>query len=190
MIKYKLIVFLLFIFVFSCKQIEILDEITFDNSKLDKIKISAQKIYINNLYDPIYNEPYIDYSVKNPPIDFLTKWLTNNISLIGNENKLKINILNSSLKKSEILNYDLKKFKENKIFLYEVNYLVEFILYNDSNSLLANTIIEVKRTTTSGMYISIQENDKIIDYLIYDSVSDFSKKANELINIYFKEFII
>ena len=77
-------------------------------------------------------------------------------------------LLNSSLKKSEIKNNELNKYKEKTIFLFEINYLVEFILYDNNNSILSQcTIVEANRSTTSGKYISIQESEKIIDYLIF-----------------------
>ena len=74
--------------------------------------------------------------------------------------------------------------------MYEANFLVEFILYNDDNAILANTIVEAKRTTTSGKFISLDENEKIIDNLIYDCLIDFTKKSNELIKDHMKNFIL
>jgi len=84
----------------------------------------------------------------------------------------------------------LNKYKEKTIFLFEINYLVEFILYDNNNYILASIIVEANRNTTSGKYISIQESEKIIDYLIFNSLRDFSNKAQELIKIHLKNFIL
>ena len=116
--------------------------------------------------------------------------MDNNIDLIGNENKFEVNILESSLKKSEIKNNEQKKYKEKTIFLFEVKYLVEFILYSDNNSTLGSLTVEAKRTTTSGKLISVQENKNIINYLIFECLNDFSKKSEELIKVHLKNYVL
>ena len=104
--------------------------------------------------------PYIDHSLSKPPIEYLIKWLDNNVNLFGNENLLEINILDSSLKKSEIPNMNSKKYKEKTIFLFEISFLVEFILYDDSNLFWLVQLLNQKERTTSGKYISLKEIQK------------------------------
>ena len=74
--------------------------------------------------------------------------------------------------------------------LYEVNYLVEFVIYDDSNFKLANTIVEANRTTTSGKYISLIETERIIDDMIYKCLKDFSNKAKELIKDHMNQYTL
>ena len=94
------------------------------------------------------------------------------------------------MQKTEISNNELKKYKEKNIFLYELSFIVEFILYDDSNMILANSIVEAKRSTTSGKYISIQQSSLIIDDLIHDCILDFANKSKELIKLHLNNFVI
>ena len=71
-----------------------------------------------------------------------------------------------------------------------MSFLVEFLLYDKNNFLLASSLVETKTTTTSKKYISLQEKEKIIDQLTFNCLTDFSKKAEELIKIHFKYFIL
>jgi hypothetical protein len=190
MLKNNFFLFIIFIFVVSCQPVEVIDDIVFDYSQFTKVSLIAETKNIKNLYEPKYSENYIDYSLSKPPITYLNQWLNANVNTFGNENLLEINVLNSSLKKSEIKNNELNKYKEKTIFLFEINYLVEFILYDNNNSILSSIIVEANRSTTSGKYISIQESEKIIDYLIFNSLRDFSNKAQELIKIHLKNFIL
>tara|TARA_B110000116_G_scaffold84920_1_gene73978 strand:+ start:50 stop:622 length:573 start_codon:yes stop_codon:yes gene_type:complete len=190
MLKNNFFIFVIFIFVVSCQPVEVIDDIVFDYSQFTKVSLIAETKNIKNLYEPKYSENYIDYSLSKSPITYLNQWLNANVNTFGNENLLEINVLNSSLKKSEIKNNELNKYKEKTIFLFEINYLVEFILYDNNNSILASVIVEANRSTTSGKYISIQESEKIIDYLIFNSLRDFSNKAQELIKIHLKNFIL
>jgi hypothetical protein len=184
--KYLILIFLLF----SCQQIEILDDIVFDYNQLPKIVISAEKKNVKELYESKFAEPYIDHSLDRPPQHYLNKWFENNLNIIGKENIFVINIIDASLKQSEIPNIDSKKYKEKNIFLFEVSFLVEFILYDDSSLFLANTIAEARRTTTSSKFISLIETERIIDSLILDCLKDFSKKSEELIRIHMESFIL
>ena len=189
MLKNNFFIFFL-LFIYSCQQVEFIDEIVFDYDQLNKITVSVQQKNISDLYESKYGDTYIDHSLSKPPVVFLNKWLTKNIYIVGNQNILEINIIEASLKKSEINNNDIKKYKEKTIFLFEARYLVEFILYDDDYSVLASSIVEANRTTTSGKYISIQENEKIINYLIFNCLDDFSKKAKELIKIHLKNYVL
>mgnify|MGYP001180064952 CR=1 FL=1 len=188
--KIKFFIFLIIFGLYSCQKIEVLDKVAFNYDQLPTITISAEKKEFKNLYESKLNEPYIDHSMINPPINFLNEWFSNNINTIGTQNNFQINIIEASLKKTEIPNTDSKKYKEKFIFLYEINFLVEFILYDDSNSMIGNSIVEAKSTTTSSRYISLHESEKIIDTLIINCLSDFSKKAQELINIHMKKYIL
>ena len=185
--------FFLLFFTFhliSCQRVEVLDSIVFDYDQLSKLTITAEELIINEIYEIKYSEPYIDHSLKISPKSHLISLLKNNISNIGSENKLIINIHNASLKKNEILNSDAKKFQEKNILQYEINFLVEYILLNDSNKILSVTNVESKRSLTSGKFISIMEYEKIIDSLILDGLVDFINKSKELINIHMSGYIL
>ena len=88
------------------------------------------------------------------------------------------------------MNSDAKKFQEKNILQYEINFLVEYILLNDSNKILSVTNVESKRSLTSGKFISIMEYEKIIDSLILDGLVDFINKSKELINIHMSGYIL
>ena len=191
MLRFKFFLFFFFTLgIFSCQPIEILNKIVFDYKLLPTIEISAKQINIIDLHESKYVEPYIDYSLNNPPSEYLIKWFKNNIDNIGVQNKLVINILDASLKKTEILNEKAKKYEEQSIFLFELNFLVQYTLFDDSDFILAKTIVEANRTTTSGKFISIMESNLIIDNLILESLRDFSSKSDELIQVYMRNFVL
>ena len=52
--------------------------------------------------------------------------------------------------------------KKSKTFISELFFLVEYNLYDNSNNLIASTLVEAKRSTTSGVYISIIERENIV----------------------------
>ena len=84
--------------------------------KIEKLKqnlIDKEKL-INEVYEINYVDPYIDHSIKNPPILRLKDWISQNISIFGSQNKLIINIIDASLKKTERENKNKKKYE--KIF--------------------------------------------------------------------------
>ena len=78
----------------SCQRVEVLDSIVFDYDQLSKLTITAEELIINEIYEIKYSEPYIDHSLKISPKSHLISLLKNNISNIGSENKLIININN------------------------------------------------------------------------------------------------
>ena len=185
--------FLLYFFtlsVLSCQPVEILDKVIFDYKLLPIIEISAKQINIIESYESKYAEPYIDYSLNDPPNEYLIEWFENNINKIGSQNKLVINILDASLKKTEVLNENAKKNKKQSVFLFELNFLVQYILFDDSDFILAKTTVEANRTITTRKFISIMESNLIIDNLILESLRDFSSKSDELMQIYMKNFIL
>ena len=71
-----------------------------------------------------------------------------------------------------------------------MNYILEFLLYDDNELIIATTIVKAKRTTTSSKYISLSEKEKIVDTLILDALIDVSLKSEELLKKYMFEFMI
>ena len=63
-------------------------------------------------------------------------------------------------------------------------------IYDNSNNLIASTLVEIERTTTSGVYISIQEKENIINDLIYLSLLDLSNEPQKLIIKYMGNYIL
>ena len=143
----------IFFWVISCQPVEILKPIEIDTSKLDTISINAKVIEINEKYNAVFSQNNIEEQIQTSPIDLMAEWNNQNILKIGNENKLVINILDASIKKSEIMNVGAKKYEEKTIFKYELFFLVEYELYDDSGFLKANTTVETMRSTTSQKYI-------------------------------------
>ncbi len=188
--KLKFLILFIIFGMYACQQIEIIDKVVFNYEQLPNLNINAEEKIITNLYEPKLVEPYVDHSMSNPPVNFLDEWFNNNINTFGTQNKLEINVIDASLKKSEIPNTSEKKYKEKTIFLFEINFLVEFVLYDDSNYILASSIVEAKSSTTSGKYISLHESERIIDTLIFNCIEDFTIKANDLINIHMKNYIL
>tara|TARA_B100000475_G_C14884270_1_gene267544 strand:- start:24 stop:602 length:579 start_codon:yes stop_codon:yes gene_type:complete len=188
--KHRFFLYFIFFILFSCQPIEVLDDVTIDYAQLPKIGITAEQIKVNLIYEPKFEDPYIDHSLERTPNFYLSSWLKNNINIVGDQNILSVNIFDASIKKSEIPNINTKKYEEKTIFLFEITFLVEFVLYDESNFILASSIVEAKRSTTSGKYISIQENERIIDLLIIDCLIDFAKKSNELINKHMHNYIL
>ena len=152
------------IYLLSCKKIEKIDDVVLDYSKLPKITLNIKEKTIENLYESKFFDPYIDHSLLNTPEFFLNNWLKANIKNVGDNNKLRIIILDASLKKNEVKHLEPKKFLEEKIiYKYEVSFLVEYLIYDNLNILLANSIVESKRTTTSGKYLSVNEYENILN---------------------------
>ena len=93
---------LVFFFVLlSCQPIEIIEPVVFDNDQLSSISINAKNIEIEQTYEPKFVDPYIDYSLKHPPVERIKSWIQTNINSFGKNNQLKINILDASIKKTE-----------------------------------------------------------------------------------------
>ena len=189
-IKNTIFIFIILVFISSCQKVEILDPIVFDYNQFTRLSINAEKKNTIILYEPKFVEPFIDHSLENSPILYFNNWTKNNIPTFGTKNYFEINVIDASVKKTEIPNTDSKKYEEKTIFLYEVNYLVEFVIYDDSNFKLASTIVEANRTTTSGKYISLIEVERIIDDMIYKCLRDFANKSKELINDHMNEYIL
>ena len=89
------------------------------------------------------------------PSKRIINWVKNNFKAIGNENIFTVTILDASLTQTEIENSEAKNFDEKTNYKYELFYLIEFNLYDDSRNLVASTLVENSRSTTSGLFISI-----------------------------------
>ena len=177
-------IFILFFSISSCQPIEKPVEIVFNNNLLSKITVLANVKNINQLYEVKFIDPYIDHSIEFSPLKRLESWLQTNIEIMGAENKFIINILEASLKKSEIMDNDKKS-----IFQYKIFYLIEFQIYNDADKLLSSTNVEALRTTTSSKYISLNQSEVIVNNLILEALIDLSMKSKELTKIYMSGYL-
>ena len=186
----KIFSFLLIAFIISCQPIEQIEEVVFDNSQLSKINILSKDIEVKTTFEKKITDPYIGHTLRIEPSQRIANWINDNFKAIGNENKLEVVILDSSLLKTEFENKDTKNFDEKKNYKYELFYLIEFNLYDDSNNLVASTLVETIRSTTSGVYISIQNTEKVIDDLVYLSLLDLSLESNKLLKQYMSDFIL
>jgi len=185
-----IIVFFVFCSLYSCQPIETLDEIIFDNNLLTKININAEQKYINDIYEINYVDPYIDHSITKSPLLRIKNWIDQNINIFGSQNKFTINIIEASLTRSERRNESKKKYEEKTEFFYEMRYMLEFVLYDDNDLILATTVVEAKHSTTSGKFISLNEKENIVDTLILDTLIDVSLKSEELLKKHMFEFVL
>ena len=188
--KIRIFVFLLFFFIHSCNSIEISEITQFNYDDFSKIIISADSKKLNQEYSPIVNDFYIDYSLEVSPSNHIYNWFENNIKIVGSDNSFKLNIIDASLKKTEIPNESLEKYKEETIFLYELSFFVEFLLYDDFGNILTNIVVENKSRLTSGKFVSLIESEKLINELIFNSFEEFTKKSKELIYIHMNNYVI
>ena len=177
------------LFLLSCQPIEIIKPVNIDYAKLDKISISAKEIIINSKYKSIFSNENIEDQIQNPPIKVINDWNYQNILSFGNENKLIINILDASIIKKEVNNDGAEKYEEKTVFKYQIFFLVEYELYDDSNFLIANTTVETSRSTTSKKYISLNETDIIINNLLHNALKDFIIETKKMMNTYMFEYI-
>ena len=185
--KINLIVILFF--VLSCQPVEILKPVRIDISNFDKISINAKEIEINTKYNPVFAKNNIEDQIQNPPIDIMINWNNENIIKLGNENTLVIHILDASITKNEVENVDAKKYEEKTIFKYELFFLVEYELYDNSGFLKANTTVETSRSTTSHKYISLNETEIIINDLLYLSLQDYINETKNQLSIYMGNYL-
>lgn len=188
-LKNNYLVVIIFLYVLSCQPVEIIEPVTFDYSKLDKISISANEIIINSEYKPKFSNKNIEDQIPNPPINIIKEWNNQNILNFGKENKLIINILDASIIKQEVNNIEAEKYEEKTVFKYKIFFLVEYELYDNSNFLIANTTVESSRSTTSKKYISLNERDIIINNLLHDALKDFIKETKSMMNTYMFGYI-
>ena len=183
--SFTLILFL----VLSCQPVEILRPIEIDTSNLDTISIYSKNIEINKKYNSVFSQNNIEEQIQKSPIDVIVEWHNKNILKNGNENKLVINILDASITKNEIENVDAKKYEEKTIYKYELYFLAEYELYDNSGFLKANTTVETSRSTTSQKYISLNETEIIINNLISLSLKDYINETKKQLSIYMNDYI-
>ena len=184
-------IFIFFSFLFSCQKTEILDEVVFDYNLLNKINFNAEVKEIYNLYQVNLSLPFIDHVMDISPSKRIEKWFEENFIIFGTSNKLVINILDASISKNEIENdSNKKKVIENKEYIYEIIIKVNYILYNDDESILATTDVKISRTTTATNFISISERNRILDLLTLEALQDLSVKSSELVKKHMFEYII
>ena len=186
----KLLIFIFFFFLSSCKPMESLETFVFDNTQFNSFLFTANQIKVKQTYQPIFEEPYIDHSILNSPSFRLKNWINENISSLGNENLLEINILDASIKRNELIDDKAKTLESKELYKYELFFLIEFALYDNSNYLIATTNVQSFRSTTSSKFISINEKDRIIDELIFESLNDISNEAEKYLNLYMSDYLL
>ena len=186
----KIISILFFIFIISCQPIERTEEVVFDNNQLSKFKILSKGIEIKINFESKISEPYIGHTLKIDPSQRIVNWFNDNFKAIGNENNFEAVILDASLLKTEFKNINTKNFDEKNNYKYELFYLIEFNLYDDANNIVASTLVETTRSTTSGAYISLQKREKIINDLVYLTLLDLSLESLQLLKKYMSDFIL
>ena len=182
--------FILILFmILSCQPVEILNPIEIDISTFEKISINTEQVEVNKKYKSIFSKSNIEHQIQKSPINLMTEWNSQNILKLGDENKLVINILDASIKKTEIMNVGAKKYEEKTIFNYELFYLVEYELYDSSGFLIANTTVETSRSTTSQKYISLNETEIIINDLLILAMRDYIKETKNQLTIYMGDYL-
>ena len=180
----------LFLFFLGCQPIEKIENVVFDYDQFSKFDILSNSIDINLIFEKKISNPYIGYTLDTSPSERIINWINDNFKAIGNENKFEIKILDASLSQTQFQNEDLKSFDEKTNYKYELFFLVEFNLYDNSSNLVASTLVESNRSTTSGQYISIEEKENIINDLVYQSLFDFSEESKRLLIKYMGDYIV
>ena len=186
----KLIILFVSFCIFSCQPIEKIERIVFDNNQFSKFDILSNSIEITEIFEKKISNPYIGHTLEVDPSQRIINWVNDNFKAIGNENIFTVTILDASLRQTEIENSEAKNFDEKTNYKYELFYLIEFNLYDDSRNLVASTLVENSRSTTSGLFISIQEREKIIDDLVYQGLNDISNETKFLLIKYMGDFIL
>tara|TARA_Y100001970_G_scaffold266773_1_gene355865 strand:+ start:6170 stop:6748 length:579 start_codon:yes stop_codon:yes gene_type:complete len=189
-IKKNILIFISLFLLISCQSSTTTKEVIFDNSVMAKINFHTEKININNNYDMKLADSYIDYTIEKPPIFYLNGWIEENISYFGSENLLEINILQASLSKIERKIENNKSYVNQNEFYYELIYQIEFKILDDKINVLAKILSEVKRSTTSSNFISLNEEQQIIDNLILNSLTDLSFKTEELVQKHMYQYML
>ena len=187
-LKSKVRILFFTLLIFSCQPIEIISPVEYDISRLEMISVNASKISVNLNYNPIFSKNNIEDQLKNPPILKIQSWINQNVKSVGNQNEFVINILDASIQKKEVENLEANKYEEKKIYLYEVFFLVEYELLDDSGYLLANTTIETSRSTTSQKYITLNETELILNDMINRSIIDFTNESKLMLKQYMGEY--
>ena len=182
--------FLLLLTLIGCQPIEKVNHIVFDNSQFAHFNILSTSIEIKEIFEKKISNPYIGHTLKINPSERIINWINDNFKPIGNENTFIVTILDASITQKQFENIEAKNFDEKKNYKYELFYLLEFSLFDDSGNLVASTLVETSRSTTSGIYISIQEKDNIIDDLIYNSLVDICYETKKLLTSYMANYLL
>ena len=125
------------------------------------------------------------------PIQRIESWLEDNVFIFGSTNKFIVNIKEASIIRNEIVNKDkTNKIIGNKEYIYKINMLINFILYDNSGFILATTDVEVNRSITSVMFISINERNHILDSLTLEALRDVTIKSIELLKIHMSAYML
>ena len=188
--KKIIIILFLFLTIFACQPIEKIDQVVFDNNQFSRFDILAESIEITEIFEKKISDPYIGHTLKISPTQRVINWVNDNFKSVGNENKFNVTIYDASINQTQFKNKEAKNFDEKTNYKYELFYLVEFNLYDDAKNLLASTLVETSRSTTSGIYISIQDKENIINDLIYQSLVDISNESKQLLIKYMSDFIL
>ena len=126
------------------------------------------------------------------PTTRVISWLENNVNNFGIMNNIVIDIQKASIARKgfdrEVKVAGISK-KQNE-YIYELNFEVLFLLYNDSDQILATAKTEVFRSTTSSKFISLNERDRILDNLTLDSLRDLSNNSVELLKVHMSEYML
>ena len=186
----KLISILPLLFIFACQPADRIREVVFDNNQLSKLNILSNVIEIKITFEKKISDPFIGYTLKTDPTQRIVDWLSDNFKAIGNENVFEVIILDASLIKIKFENKDATNFDEKINYKYELFFLIEFNLFDDSNNLTSSVLVEIRRSTTSGVYISLQEKERIIDDLIYHSLVDLSLESHQQLQQYMSDFLL
>tara|TARA_Y100001970_G_scaffold274309_1_gene373850 strand:- start:303 stop:881 length:579 start_codon:yes stop_codon:yes gene_type:complete len=186
--KFFILIALLFLII-SCQSSKTIEEVIFDNNKMAKVSFRAENLKINNTYEMILEDPYIDYAIEKPPLFYLNEWIKNNITNFGSENFVEIDIIQASLSKIERKIENKKKYVNQNEFYYELNYKIELKILNDNSQTLSKVKSEVKLSTTSGNFISLNEEELIINNLILNSLTDLSFRTEELVKKHMDQHI-
>ena len=191
-IQFIFLAFICFLVLSSCQKTEFLDDVVFDNSFLTNMSFNAGKKEIKVTYEATFNEPFIDHVMATSPTTRAISWLENNVNNFGIMNKIVIDIQKASIARKEF-DREVKVAgisKKQNEYIYELNFEVLFLLYNDSDQILATAKTEVFRSTTSSKFISLNERDRILDNLTLDSLRDLSNKSVELLKIHMSEYML
>ena len=188
--KKYLFIFNFFTFMFSCQPIEKIDPLVFDNNQFSKFGILANSIEIEEIFENKISDPYIGHKLKVSPKKRIINWVNDNFQAIGNENKFYVTIIDASLTQTQFENKEAKNFDEKNNYKYELFYLIEFTLYDDTKNLVATTLVEASRSTTSGVYISIQEKENILNDLVYQNLVDVSNQSKLLLEKYMGDYVL
>ena len=191
-IQFIFLAFICLLIFSSCQKSQYVDDVIFDNSLLNYMSFNAEKKEFKITYESTFNEPFIDHVMETSPSTRIISWLENNVNNFGIMNKIVIDIQEASITRKEI-NREVKVagvIKKQNEFIYELNFEVLFILYDDSDQILANTKTQVLRSTTSSQYISLNQRDRILDNLTLESLRDLSNKSVELLKEHMSEYML